>query len=311
MSFEQSFYSKSRTKTHKLIQAGFWGGINQSRFNKWCDEFRTREEEILLAFLLDSLVYRSNGQISGLIQQMIDVNLSSAIEWKNSLDDGNRYETLFDLLSDKYPRNLHQMISLVPVIKINDPPTKSGPLLARIISKHKVNTKFMCWPWDLQRLHNPDLKIVVFFDDFVGTGDQFVEFFTYFNSMKSFENVNQVQYIYIAFSGTQEGISLIEEKTNNQVKVYVTELIKESSKFFSGFPIRYKKLEKLIDISVEEYAANLQHTYIDFVQRKGIRNEILGYSDLELTHIFAHGTPNGTLPIFWCTNQSYTAPFTR
>jgi hypothetical protein len=129
--------------------------------------------------------------------------------------------------------------------------------------------------------------------------------------MKSFDNFNDVKYIYIAFSGTQEGISLIEEKTNYQVKVYVTELIKESNKFFSGFPIRYSKLEKLINISVEEYAANLQQTYIDFVTRKGIKNEILGYNDLELTHIFSHGTPNGTLPIFWCTNQTYTAPFTR
>ncbi|MGQ1614324.1 phosphoribosyltransferase-like protein [Acinetobacter baumannii] len=311
MSFEQSFYTKTRIKTQKLVQAGFWGGINQNRFNKWCDEFKTPEEETLLAFLLDSLVYRSQGQISGLIHQMIDVDLSSSIDWKDILDLDNKHPTLFDLLSDKYPQNLQKRIALVPVIKISDPPTKSGPLLARIIHKHKINNKFMCWPWDSNRLHNEDLRVVVFFDDFVGTGDQFTDFFNYFNKVEAFGNSSKIQYIYIAFSGTQEGVSFIENHTKNQVKVYVAELIKDSNKFFSGFPIRYEKLKNIIDISVNEYRDNLKNTYTNFMQNKGIRREIFGYNDLELTHVFSHGTPNGTLPIFWCTNPSYTVPFTR
>ncbi|MGU3312633.1 phosphoribosyltransferase-like protein [Acinetobacter sp. M5A5_2a] len=311
MVFEQSFYLKTRTKVQKLVQAGFWSGINQNRFSRWCDEFKTPKEEALLAFLLDSLVYRSQNQISGLIHQMIDVNLSSAIDWKNLIDQTDKYETLFDLLSDKYPQNLRNRIALVPVIKINDPPTKSGPLLARIIHKHKINSKFMCWPWDESRLHDEELRLVVFFDDFVGTGDQFTDFFNYFNKIKALGDPKKVQYLYIAFSGTQDGITFIEENTANQVKVHVTETIKESNKFFSGFAIRYKKLQPFIDLSVNEYSDNLKSTYIDFMDRKGIRKEIFGYNDLELTHVFSHGTPNGTLPILWCTNPSYSAPFTR
>ncbi|WP_312323651.1 phosphoribosyltransferase-like protein [Acinetobacter schindleri] len=308
---EHSFYIKTRTKAQKLIQAGFWSGINQNKFNRWCDEFKTPEEEVLLAFLLDSLVFRSQNQISGLIHQMIDVNLSSMIDWKSLCDRSNKYETLFELLSDKYPDNSFKNLALVPVIKINDPPTKSGPLLARIIHKHKINSKFMCWPWDEKRLHNENLRVVIFFDDFVGSGDQFTKFFKYFSNVKAFGNPEKVQYLYVAFSGTQEGIDYIEKHTNSQVKVCVTETIKDSNKFFSGFPIRYKKLEALIDQPIDEYRDKLKSTYTSFMHSRNIHNKILGYNDLELTHVFSHGTPNGTLPIFWCTNPSYSAPFTR
>lgn len=306
-----NFHIKTKIRVKKLIQAGFWRGISIQDLDRWCNEFKTPKEQELLSFLLDSLVYRSQNQITGLIHQLFDVQLSSLIDWKNDLAPHNNHTSLFEVLSLQHPENRAKNLRLVPVIKIDDPPTKSGPLIARVLNKHKVSNKYMCWPWDTEKLSDPDLIYTIFFDDFIGTGEQFLIFFNNLVSNKIIDTSTSIFY-YIAFSGTQTGIDYIERETKGLVKVCVAETIKESNKFFSGFAIRYEELKDYLPIPLEEYVESLKVTYLDFLRKNKIRNkDKFGFGDLELTHVFSHGTPNGTLPIFWSSNSDYHALFQR
>ncbi|ENU94244.1 hypothetical protein F971_00141 [Acinetobacter vivianii] len=305
------FHIKSKTRVKKLIQAGFWRGISTQDLDRWCNEFETQKEQELLSFLLDSLVFKSQNQITGLIHQLFDVQLSNLIDWTADLAPGTNHTSLFEVLCLPYPMDINKKIRLVPAIKMDDPPTKSGPLIARILNKHKINNKYMCWPWDTEKLSSNELIYTIFFDDFIGTGEQFVEFFNNLTTNNIIDTNNSIFY-YIAFSGTQSGIDYIENETKGLVKVCVAETIKESNKFFSGFSIRYEELEKHLSITLDEYVASLRITYLDFLVKKKIRNkDVFGFGDLELTHVFSHGTPNGTLPIFWSSNSEYHALFQR
>lgn len=306
-----TFHIKTKTRVKKLIQAGFWRGISIQDLERWCDEFKTPQEHELLSFLLDSLVYRSQNQITGLIHQLFDTQLSQAINWKSDLDSSSDNKSLFEILTLQYPNVRADKIRLVPVIKNEDPPTKSGPLIARILNKHKINHKYMCWPWDEEKLKSKNLIYTVFFDDFIGTGEQFVNFFNHLIHNNVIDTTQSLFY-YIAFSGTQSGIEYIERETKGLVKVYVAETIKESNKFFCGFSTRYEKLGEYLDISLDSYVDSLKQTYLEFLHSHNVKNkELFGYGDLELTHVFAHGTPNGTLPIFWSSNANYHALFQR
>lgn len=305
------FHIKTKTRVKKLIQAGFWRGISTQDLDRWCNEFETPKEQELLSFLLDSLVFRSQNQITGLIHQLFDVQLSNYIDWKNDLAPDARYTSLFEILCLPYPMHIDEKIRLVPVIKMDDPPTKSGPLIARVLNKHKVNNQYMCWPWDTKKLSSADLIYTIFFDDFIGTGEQFVEFFNNLITNQIIDENNSIYY-YIAFSGTQSGIDYIERTTKGLVKVCVAETIKESNKFFSGFSVRYEEFEKHLPITLDEYVTSLKDTYLEFLKKKKIRNkDKFGFGNLELTHVFSHGTPNGTLPIFWSSNSEYHALFQR
>jgi hypothetical protein len=306
-----TFHIRTKTRVKKLIQAGFWRGISVQDLERWCGEFRTPQELELLSFLLDSLVFRSQNQITGLIHQLFDTQLSQVINWEEDLGANSESRSLFDILTLKYPDNRINKIRLVPVIKTEDPPTKSGPLIARILNKHTINHKYMCWPWDQEKLRNEDLSYTIFFDDFIGTGTQFLNFF---NNLIENETIDKTKsmFCYIAFSGTQSGIDHIEKETQGLVKVFVSETIKESNKFFTGFSTRYEKLGTYLDMPLDEYVESLKQTYLEFLHNHQVRNrEPFGYGNLELTHVFSHGTPNGTLPIFWSSNANYHALFQR
>lgn len=293
------FYENVLTSTKTLISSGLWKDVNIRSLEKWTEYFEGAEEKILCGLLLDSLTYRSRVQTQALLFNVLEKSIPQALR-NFPLDlDKSLYETLIA----KHPGRDKNKIKIIPVISDIDPPTKSGPLVARLYKKEvNVSEKFMDWPWKLKE-HSSDVKLVIFIDDFVGSGDQFLEFLERFFPAGEFKD--NTQYIYAPLGACKKGIDNILKKAP-RIKVCHAELVEAENHFFSGLASRYKELGAGCEDSVKL-------VYENFMKKVGLdrlKNKY-GYGALELTYAYAHGTPNATLPIFWAANEHYQPVFSR
>lgn len=297
------FFENIVTSTRTLIESGLWQGINLRKFENWIAYFTTDQEKVLCGLILESLVFRSKEQTQALLSNIVEKSIPQLIQ--NTHPEISR--NLYSILTNKYPREYKDVIKIVPVIKNNDPPTKSGPLVARLYNKEiGVNDKFMEWPWNLKNL-GVETKIVIFIDDFVGTGDQFLEFFNLFFSDYNSYKSNDFELIYAPLGACKVGLDKIR-KFIPGIKICQSEIISEENKFFSGLNLRYKNIDN-------DTINELINTYNNFLNKFGLGKLLKkygnGYGGLELTYAYAHGTPNATLPILWASSEQYESIFSR
>ncbi|TLP61324.1 MULTISPECIES: phosphoribosyltransferase-like protein [Pseudomonas] len=293
------FYENVLISTKTLISSSLWKDVNLKSLETWVSYFETYDEKVLCGFLLDSLIYRTNLQTSSLLFHALDRAVSQAVNVEKLALSG----PLRKVLIKKYPGVDKDKIKIIPVIRDVDPPTKSGPLVARLYKKEVgVNDKFMAWPW-LMNDFSDKVKLVVFIDDFVGTGEQFLEFLERFTPAGGLRS--DIEYVYAPLGACTKGIEKISSEAPS-IKLCYSELIEDGSKFFSGFRLRHKKASP-------EFVADLKATYLAFMDKVGhqkLQNKF-GYGDLELSYVFSHGAPNATLPIFWAANEKYFPLFSR
>ncbi|MFI8609705.1 hypothetical protein ACIGFL_15465 [Pseudomonas sp. NPDC077649] len=293
------FFENVITSTKTLISSGLWKEVNLRTLQDWIEHFETDQEKVLCGLLLDSLIFRSRAQTQALLSNVIEKSIPQLIQSSHPEVASSLHKTL----TAKYPGKEREKIIIVPVIRDIDPPTKSGPLVARLYKKDiGVNEKFMEWPWKLQTKAE-QANIVIFIDDFVGTGDQFLEFFKLFFPNQTTHK--DIEYIYAPLGACKTGLDKIKEEIP-RIKICQAETILPENKFFSGLPMRYKGLD-------EEFVQSMKVTYEEFLKKVGLGKlkDKFGYGELELTYAYAHGTPNATLPILWAANEQYQPIFSR
>lgn len=293
------FYENVLTSTKTLISSGLWKDVNIRSLERWTDYFEGHEEKVLCGLLLDSLTYRSRVQTQALLFNVLEKSIPQILR-NSSL---NLEKSLYGTLTAKYPGRDKNKIKIVPVISDIDPPTKSGPLVARLYKKEVgVNERFMEWPWKLES-HSSEVELVIFIDDFVGSGDQFLEFLERFFPEGNFND--GTQYVYAPLGACKSGVENIVKKAP-RVKVCHAEMVEEENYFFSGLTSRYKEL----GVECEDA---IKVIYENFMKKVGLGRlkHKYGYGALELTYAYAHGTPNATLPVFWAANEHYQPVFSR
>ena len=293
------FFENVLTSTKTLINSGLWKEISLRGLDNWIQYFESDSEKILCGMLLDALIFRSKAQTQALLSNVIEKSVPQAIQ-----DDHPDIALSFcDMITSKYPGSSLDDIRIVPVIRDIDPPTKSGPLVARLYKKEvQVNEKFMDWPWKLaDRERTP--KLVVFIDDFIGTGDQFIEFLDRF--YKDNPPNKDISYIYAPLAACSQGLDRLRGERPT-MKLCHAEMVPDGYGFFSGLSSRYEGISSAF---INETRA----TYDRFLEKVGLGKlkQKYGYGDLELTYTYAHGTPNATLPILWAANENYQPLFSR
>lgn len=302
--FNEEFIFSAEYRAKQLIDMGIWSGIEKHHYFKWIKQFESFEERLLASLLSNEVVYRSKEQLKSLLYQSIDKGVPQAKFEKTG--DFSEFRK-FSKVCDKY--NPPDEYIIVPVIKDNDPPTKSGPLIARLYKRLVgVNESIMKWPWSLGDLTN--VSTVIFVDDFLGTGNQFQKFFEH-HDFKS-KLGEDIQVIYCPLTASSGGIQALKEFIPN---LYLSPIEETSynDNFFKAVKNKYKldsnELDELFDIYLSFLRKVKMHKLGGNITSK--TNMAFGYMGLSLTFAYDHATPNASLPLLWASNSNYLALFTR
>ena len=271
-----------------LITAGIWGGLHINRFRRWLNNFLTDEERYFSACVLDALIYRSDDQTLALTRQLFqrvlpDMTRKSA-PVRGSVDDW------VDQLKVQHPQ-ADPHVRLVPVIGPGDPPTKSGFLVARALKRYlRIDPNWIIWPAGVGNAIASGVDIIVFIDDFLGTGDQFEAFA---NSTGVASRFGDAYTIYAPLAAHETGIKKLGQVFPG-LRVAAAETLDASGSLFDP-------TSRTFDDETNT-AQDALDFYLNLLQTKNIQltgPERRGYGQLELAYTFQHAAPDNCLPIFW------------
>lgn len=269
-----------------LIEQKIWDSISHNDLDRWLSNFKTDEEILLSALLLESLAYRSAQQTTSLLIAALECALPHTIYSNpDEIFKGRNFLKLFTA------KHADPEFKIVPVIRDSDSPTKSGPSVARMYRRQLgVNDKYMIWPWLIEKNIEAGAKNFVFIDDILATGSQSSEFF---DTLK-LAQYTDINFCYIPLLAHRDGIDLLKER-HPSVKVSPVEVLEDAHCFFKN-----EKMAQIIDLKELYLKVAEQRMNRSFFKRMP-----MGYDGLALTFSYYHATPNASLPLFWYESESF------
>lgn len=282
-------------RSKKLIQTGIWEGIEEDRLANWLGSLRNCGAELLGAYLLDNLAFRSRQQYASLLDTVFH-DLRLTFEGKS--------QRLLDVLAS-VPADLDRVsVQVVPVIGQAQPPTKSGPYILRLAQRrYRMKSEWLAWAHLLHTAKN--LTHIFFVDDFCGTGEQFEAFLNDIDIQKIRHQNPNVNITYLVTVIHSKGRSHLKDKFPF-VNVVCGECLLPINAVMSP--------EALARYRVPGFADEIEKQYESVLQQTGLptRGQMAqGFGSLGLAFAFTHATPNNTLPIFWMSKPKLAALLDR
>lgn len=275
-----------------LKRAGMWLPEPAIRPRAWIENFEN-SDKILAAQLLERFVFYN--------QKLTDSLLTSSFY---SMADGLKKGPAApsrDKLLQALP-----IAFFAPVSGEVPNPTDSGYFLCRRARQVLGIAEAQIIPTSeaLQKAKNG--LPVVFVDDFIGSGDQFLSTWQDASTGTSFEEIQQSSgftAIYISLVGTDVGIEKISRDAP-VVAVCVTHKIDTRGTFW-GLKSSNEPLYHELDLLLKKYALRLKPHDTYMLKENYL---IYGYKHRGLFFGFEHSVPDATLPIFWCQGTNNWEP---
>lgn len=152
---------------------------------------------------------------------------------------------------------------------------------------------------------------VVFLDDFVGSGDQFLKTWSRkyaTNSPQSFVeacSLNQFVAVYVTLVATDYGLQRIRQNAPNLAITVAHELSEsDTARCLSASPsLPIQDVQLAVKALLHKYASRLSPPPDISQDPSYVR---YGYKERALLFAFEHSVPDATLPIFWSPGQNWT-----
>lgn len=289
------FMSEVFLRCEGLIELGIWNGISKTRFLQWLTNFRDALEQYFAACVLDNLIYRSEAQTLALIEhlfQRVLPDLAHAQGWTHLL----RKQWTKILASS----SLDPDIRLVAVAKQSDPPHKSSSAILRLMKRrYRIDDKWTVAAWNLPKSGITSNTIVLFIDDFLGTGDQFEKFYAAEGLSTLLANQRKA---YLPLAGYSEGCDNLQVKITG-LSVQPVELLSNKHRLFHAESECFTDNTNTADGAETFYYELLASRGIDL-----IGDDRRGFGGLELAYAFQHAAPDNCLPIFWWRDSPQWIP---
>lgn len=279
-------------RARKLVQTQVWNGIKEQRLDNWLGCLKNHDAELLSAYLLDNLCFRSHEQFNSMLDTLF-LNIYC------TLTDTTHDECLVERLRKK-PKTLSDNgIRLTPVMSHSSPPTKSGPYILRLAQRRfGIHNDWLIWPDQIDTVDS--LTELIFVDDFCGSGKQFTDFCDGINLRKLVSLNPKLHVTYLVATAHINGIKKIKDDLPF-VNVKFAERLGEATSVLSGACFARYQIEGFEQQVIEQYQ--------QVIQKSGLPTSgklANGYGDLGLAYAFSHATPNNTLPIFWFDTDHFT-----
>lgn len=286
------------SKCSYFVDVQLWPLQSALNPGRWLENFEEREMDYAL-HLLNSFLYFSDQLtnemfvaafqgLSNTIRRQGDSFLSAQAAWRSFVDS-----LIVTPISGEVP-------------KVTD----SGNFFARKARQQLgIDERRILSPEEtLQLLVTTGPCPVIFVDDFVGSGNQFLKTWqrrinlehSICTSFKDFSSVRGSQFLYCPLLCTEYGYSRLQKECP-EVLLSPTHVL--SSKYSA------------LDDNSLIWPPNLRATAVDFLYRASARagipdnsggvNDWRGFHKLGLTVAFAHSVPDATLPIFYWEEKGW------
>lgn len=281
-------------KCDVLKAAGFWPNEPTLRPRAWLRNFESSDQGTA-AFLLDKFTYYN--------AEMTDALLKASYQ---SLGDGlvqSANGSSLNITSDL------PCAVFTPVTGERPNPTDSGNLMCRKARQLLSIPENRIVEPQAAMTHAANGGTVIFIDDFIGSGDQFLETWQRDyspQSLSSFHNVMNRQPFcacYISLVSTDYGLSNIISDAP-EVAVSVAHILTTRSTV-QGLDISPGQLQE-IDHFLSKYVNRLQPKEPYILGDMGYLK--YGYKNRGLMFGFEHSIPDATLPIFWSPGNNEWEP---
>lgn len=276
------------SRVRGLIQLGVWD-IPPMNLESWLQRFSGRNEQFLACCLLDSLIYRSERQLSPALASLF----RGPVRWSlgTHLVPGEA-DTDFASLLQRRPT---LPIRLVPVIRNDQPPTKSGPLIMRMAKRALgIHDGWMRWPWQAaEELAAGKISGVVLVDDFLGSGTQLGKFLNTWGLKEALANVDTT-FCYSPIIAHASGLDHLAHEFP-RLNVVCAETLKSKHGVFSEENWQRMTQGAISGDCARQFFLNWCEAHMP----SGGSIPARGYGNLELSIGFSHSTPNNTLPVYW------------
>lgn len=285
-------WEKQVMKKVRFMTNYIWNGINFSDVEAFLANFG--DDKTVGLALLDMLIYYSCEQEEFIIENL--VRLLNRDLWI-SKKAGERNQSI-----DKIKEGLRMIYSQMCFVPVKDhDPSDSAFSLSSMYKKSE------CVPRTIEFIEVEEVplmiamqkKFFVFYDDIIGTGKQFRDFWSVTNhfgkhdvTLKAISERNpDVQFYYLVFGGYKKSIDMLEEQFPN-LKIIVSEVFTSDYSVFDDANEYW------------EFNKDKKELVLDFINKK--ENELKSKSpfSLNLPLLFQHSRASNTsLSLYWFEKQ--------
>lgn len=272
-------------------------GIDETTLERWIGNFNTNEERYFAACVLNRLIFRSQAMVESSIDHLLHCILPTFLR-QHDLFPHEDIERFLCALQTKNP-DYHVRFVGVDGSKAFDT-GKSGVVIIRQYKRHAgIDKQLTCRPDKLDELSDK-VQCIVFVDDMLGTGKQFVGFAKE-HALADMKHIRMVYCPLVAYAG---GLQKLRDECP-WLTVLPVEVLDERHQFFCESTQNPGLW--LVD---ESNTVHDTKAYSDRIaSRHGIPSSTKFSLDLVLG--FEHSTPNNTLSLLWANSDKWTALLTR
>ncbi len=247
----------------KNLPNPFDGDISNEAILAWLEQFDLEDRPVILK-LLSAFKYYSSRKVPVLVK-----NLYAAITSKLATPQ--------------------EKLWFVPVGYV----AKSGSIIAYYFRTHNnlPQGRFIT-PSDIKSLPLAKGDVVVFLDDYVGSGNQACQVWQ--NVVAPVKESSECRFAYAVLVGSQNGLKQIH--TSTDFITFAVEVLTDKDKPFSP------KSNLFRGDAEKKHAKTVAEKY----GKRLYPNHPLGYNESQGLVGFFYSTPNNTLPIFWSTETGWT-----
>lgn len=255
---------------------------------KWLSNFLNKNEILFALILADKILYYNINEVRYLWRLILTNRIKRYL-----FDDifGEDYSGTSKDINNRFIDFIKNKCIFIGFGEIN----KSGPhmiytfqqAVSSLIEKKDIYfleySIFLSSKMDLS-----DKKVILFLDDFIGTGNQAVkEWNKKIIISNNYKDNPHISFLYTALTGFSKGVENIEDHTGMKV-ILGTPPMDDNFRCFSNSSLIYENaLERKEAEKIMESAGKMLYEYP------------LGYEKDQAAVAFDHNTPNNSLPVIW------------
>lgn len=290
----EAFYDDMSERAKQYIKIKYWD-ISEDDFLLWLQNFETDHQKFLAAIIIYRIMYRNINPMLSMFRYITDILLPNILD-KLDIYTIKSLESFHNKL-----RTGHDLpIRFSAVENVDEQTGKSGSTIIREFArKGSFHNNLKVSAQNFKDIDRNKVKIIVIFDDIMGTGEQFNTFLENYH-----QDLEGLICLYTPLTATSLGLASFNADKYPNVIIKPVELLDENYSFFKKKFM--PKIAENIDID------DLLRVYEDLVRSKTkLKNNLLGRKNLALTYIFSVSTPNNSLPIFSYSDHNWNSIFPR